>query len=112
MLFAFSRYVEKEQGRFFIEPPSTALDLIYKDIDIKTPLIFILSKGADPTAALVRFTKDKEMMEKFNVISLGQGQGPKAEEMIQMAKKEGEWVVLQNCHLAKSWMPKLEIIVN
>lgn len=44
-------------------------------------------------------------------ISLGQGQGANAEGLIKQAKIDGNWVMLQNCHLLKSWMEELEKIV-
>jgi dynein heavy chain len=39
-----------------------------------TPLIFILSVGTDPAAALYKFADEMKMMKKMAAISLGQGQ--------------------------------------
>lgn len=50
-------------------------------------------------------------MDKLQAISLGQGMGPRAEKLINLACEEGGWVALQNCHLARSWMGSLELIV-
>jgi dynein heavy chain len=96
-------------GQFFVESPSATMEVIYPDTDVKTPLIFVLSAGADPTTALKKFAKDRG--SEIQIISLGQGQGPKAEALIRTSKKSGHWVMLQNCHLAKSWMTSLENIV-
>ena len=38
--------------------------------------------------------------------------GPIAERAIEAAQRTGDWVCLQNCHLAVSWLNKLEAIVE
>eukprot|EP00928_Gymnodinium_smaydae_P010063 TRINITY_DN1377_c0_g1_i3.p1 TRINITY_DN1377_c0_g1~~TRINITY_DN1377_c0_g1_i3.p1 ORF type:complete len:615 (-),score=91.34 TRINITY_DN1377_c0_g1_i3:134-1978(-) len=54
----------------------------------------------------------EEKNKAVNGISLGQGQGPKAEKLMGVATEDGSWVLLQNCHLSTSWMPKLERILE
>jgi len=58
-------------------------------------MIFVLSKGADPTSSLYKFAeeKGKEASDVLG-ISLGQGQGAKASRFIELACNEGKWVML------------------
>jgi len=107
---AVVEFVASELGRRFVEPPTFDLAKSYKDSTNLTPLIFILSAGSDPVADILAFANEMNMAKKMESISLGQGQGPKAQRMIEDGCSRGGWVLLQNCHLAASWMPEMERI--
>ncbi|CAF4140672.1 unnamed protein product, partial [Rotaria sp. Silwood2] len=105
-------FVAEQLGKKFVESPSVELPILYQDMSNRTALVFILSTGSDPMSSFTRFTAEMNMSTSYKAISLGQGQGPVAEDMISKSVVAGEWVFLQNCHLAASWMINMEAIVK
>jgi dynein heavy chain, axonemal len=64
----------------------------------------------DPTALLLALAQSKGM--EWNAVSLGQGQAPKAQRMMEDSAKQGTWAYLANCHLSVSWLPGLEKLIE
>lgn len=89
LLLAFTSFVAKTLGSFFTESPPVTMESLYADSDNKTPIIFVLSQGADPTISLLSFAQQMNFMDKVSIISLGQGQGPRATEELNHCKKGG-----------------------
>ena len=108
VVLGIQRFVQEKMGSKFVKPPPFDLQACYADSAATVPLVFILTQGSDPMGAVYR--AGEVLRTQVDPISLGQGQGPKAEKLIQRAKEKGTWVVLQNCHLAPSWMTTLEKI--
>lgn len=56
-MFAFKNYVTKHMGTYYTEGKPVTMDMMYADTDNRTPLIFILQVGADPTEQLFKFAE-------------------------------------------------------
>lgn len=112
-IVSLSRTLIKEVlGDKFIASANVDLESPFSDTSNDTPLLFILSQGADPRESLENLAQKNGYGDKLNILSLGQGRGPTASKLIKTAKQEGRWVFLQNCHLCPSFLPKLEHIVQ
>ena len=110
--FKAHSFVSANLGAKFTEPPVLDMQSVLDDSTCYTPLIFVLSTGADPAAALFTLSENARMMHRFFHLSLGQGQAPIATKMIVEGAKMGHWVFLANCHLSLSWMPQLDKLVE
>ncbi|XP_043266980.1 dynein axonemal heavy chain 6 [Venturia canescens] len=111
LIFGVTAYVKKNMGEKFVESAMISLGEIFRDTSKTTPLVFVLSTGSDPFGAFQRFAGETGFSDKYESISLGQGQGPIAESLVKRGTMEGLWIFLQNCHLATSWMLAMERLV-
>ncbi|KAL7754402.1 hypothetical protein RI367_000383 [Sorochytrium milnesiophthora] len=112
VIFSSQAFVASSLGQRFTEPPILDMMEILQDSTASVPLVFVLSPGVDPTIALQQLAVRMNLESRFNYLSLGQGQAPKATRLIQDGMRLGNWVFLANCHLSISWMPQLEKIVE
>ncbi|EMP23709.1 Dynein heavy chain 9, axonemal [Chelonia mydas] len=98
MTYAVRDFVEEKLGSKYVVGRSLDFATSFEESGPATPMFFILSPGVDPL-------KDVEKQGKklgytfnnrnFHNVSLGQGQEVVAEEALDMAAKEGHWVILQ-----------------
>eukprot|EP00501_MAST-03F_sp_TOSAG23-6_P001833 GSMAST32.ASY1.ANO1.1911.1 assembled CDS len=110
LVFAMMEFVGVTLGKEFRTSPPFNLDIAYDSSDCKMPLIFILSRGADVMDVLLNLAKSKgkDGPDNLKIVSLGQGQGPIAESLMESGRDAGNWVCLQNyefegCTKIKSW---------
>ena len=111
--FKVTEFVHNNLGEVFTKSPPFDLASAFATSTCNTPLIFILSPGADVNDALISLAQQNGKDGEFlKIVSLGQGQGPKAEALMEAGRQAGHWVCLQNCHLSISWLPKLQEILE
>lgn len=110
VLFGAAKFIAANIGPEYVDPPSFDLKAVYNTSNCRTPLIFVLSPGVDPTAGI--FQLAAQLSQKVENCALGQGQAPTAVKMIEDGVRQGNWVFLANCHLMLSWMPTLEKMIE
>uniref|UniRef100_A0A2K5CLM4 Dynein axonemal heavy chain 2 n=1 Tax=Aotus nancymaae TaxID=37293 RepID=A0A2K5CLM4_AOTNA len=110
--FCVTSFIVTNLGSRFIEPPVLNMKLVMEDSTPRSPLVFILSPGVDPTSTLLQLAEHTGMAQRFHALSLGQGQAPIAARLLREGVTQGHWVFLANCHLSLSWMPNLDKLVE
>ena len=58
---AMSYYVNNTIGQQYLDPPNVTVRDLWKDSDNRTPIIFVLSPGADPTASLLKLSESSDI---------------------------------------------------
>jgi dynein heavy chain, axonemal len=106
---ALNNFITNVMGEEFITPPVVSFDAIFEQGSCKTPVVFILSAGSDPTNDLMKLADRCGVADKnFKHISLGQGQEASALALFEDAVTNGKWLMLQNGHLLISFLKTLE----
>jgi dynein heavy chain len=74
--FCATAFIVNNLGSKFVEPPVLDMRQVVEDSTCRSPLIFVLSPGVDPTGGLLSLAEQSGMGQRFHALSLGQGQAP------------------------------------
>ena len=98
-------YVEQLLGSEFVASRAADLSKLVLSAGPNDPIICVISPGADPTSRI------HELARKFKTrcldVSMGQGQEVVARECLALARDRGDWVCIQNAHLAGNFLKEL-----
>ncbi|KAJ3342801.1 Dynein heavy chain 5, axonemal [Gonapodya sp. JEL0774] len=99
------QYIASSMGVRFAESQVLDLDALLTESDNRTPMICLLSTGADPSADIENLSKKYKI--EIKAISMGQGQEIHARKLLSTYMANGGWALLQNCHLGIPFMDEL-----
>jgi len=102
MTLVSKEFVSSVMGEKYIQPLAVTMDEVFQSSDIGTPIILMLTPGADPTSNLRDMARSKGV--QINIVSMGEGQEPHATKAIIDGMQNGDWALLQNCHLGLKYM--------
>lgn len=82
---AITQYVCSTMGEKYVQPPLLDFAEIHRQSTCLTPIVFVLSPGADPAYDLFRLGDEMGFKPgtKLKYMALGQGMGPRAQEAIE-----------------------------
>ncbi|TPX31992.1 hypothetical protein SmJEL517_g04802 [Synchytrium microbalum] len=110
---AVTKYVIDHMGEKYVMPPVINFANIFEQSSPNTPVVFVLSPGADPQTDLQKLAETLGYGgNRLKFLSLGQGQAPIALQLLETAVARGQWLMLQNCHLLVAWLRTLEKVLE
>jgi len=115
LMNSLASFVTNTMGKDYISQKPFSMSSAFEETNKRTPMFFVLFAGVDPTPWVEGLGKEKGIStenRRFVNISMGQGQEAPAEAVVKQFAQEGGWVMLQNCHLMSSWVPKLERLLE
>ena len=111
MLYAMSLFVAENLGEKYVAGRVMEFSKTFEETSRATGVFFILSPGVNPILQVEQLGQKLGFAfdnGNYHQVSLGQGQEIVAENALDLAAKEGHWVVLENIHLVRKWLPALE----
>ncbi|TPX54389.1 hypothetical protein PhCBS80983_g05954 [Powellomyces hirtus] len=110
---AVTNFVIENMGEKYVMPPVINFQNIFEQSTPTSPVVFILSPGADPQNDLQKLAEARGFGgNRLKFLSLGQGQAPIALQLLETAVTRGQWLMLQNCHLLVAWLRTLEKVLE
>jgi len=104
---AARRFVREVLSDAYNVTPACNLETTYLDSGPRTPLIFLLSSGNDPTALVLALAK--KIKREVLCVSMGHRQDVVARRNFDTGIQIGSWVLLQNVHLDARFLSEIEL---